>query len=70
MAGSAEERGACNFAALEAVDPALVQRSLDASSLLAQHAAGAFATALTAGHWQVTPFMLSSMERQTYALLG
>ena len=46
----------------------MLRHSLDLSSLLAQKAAGAFAQALSAGHWQLSPFMLSSAERQPYAL--
>ena len=66
-----EERQAAwgSCAKLSSVEPQLVQRCLELSSLLAQKAASSFGRALSQGHWQLSPFMLSSAERQRYTLL-
>ena len=56
-------------AELGSVDRRLVSASLDQSSRLAASAVGPFAQELAGRGWQLAPFMLSSVERQTYTLL-
>ena len=56
-------------AELGSVDKRLVSASLDQSSRLAASAVAPFARDLAARGWQLAPFMLSSVERQTYTLL-
>ena len=56
-------------AELGSVDKRLVSASLDQSARLAASAVGPFARDLASNGWQLSPFMLSSLERQTYTLL-